>query len=212
MNSFLKFTLTLILIIIISLLEYGFINVIMRDLSNIKFWLAILCDNASGTFALMALGIYSNCPFEMVENLGVMPYLLMSFFSTTFSPGAGLPVIKELRYLFPRFYIWCMIPVVQDQMEGCPASETINFVYMILSSFLIVFIFVVCQYALKIKRHLLKSKITALRQTMMKSNEFRELQISLYGIKALQSFQHFETSCTDGFSTEPHDQSLTDES
>jgi ABC-type lipoprotein export system ATPase subunit len=200
-NNFLKLTLILTLMTIISLLEYGIINVIISGLSGIKFWIGILCDNTSGAFPLFALGLYTNLSFEMVESLGVIPYMLMSFFSTTYSPGSGLSGVKGLRYLFPRFYLWCMIPIVQDQMEGCPANETINLVYMILSSFLGVFIFLVYLFVSKMKKHKLKSKAIKLRKTLMKNNEFRELQISLYGIKVLQRFQHLDNSCTDGSST-----------
>ena len=33
----------------------------------------------------------------------------MIFFSTTFSPGSGVAGVKELRYLFARFYLWCRL-------------------------------------------------------------------------------------------------------
>ena len=40
-----------------------------------------------------------------------------NLFSTSFSPGAGVPGLKALRYLFARFYLSCRVP---GQMEGCP--------------------------------------------------------------------------------------------
>ncbi len=44
-----------------------------------------------------------------------------NLFSTAFSPGAGVPGLKALRYLFARFYLWCRLPGVQ--MEGCPDDD-----------------------------------------------------------------------------------------
>ena len=58
----------------------------------------------------------------------------MIFFSTTFSPGSGVAGVKELRYLFARFYLWCRLPGVTDKdgvyqpgvkdfMEDCPDDD-----------------------------------------------------------------------------------------
>ena len=34
-----------------------------------------------------------------------------------------MPGLKALRYLFARFYLWCRVPGVLDQMEGCPDDD-----------------------------------------------------------------------------------------
>ena len=52
-----------------------------------------------------------------------MPFLFMIFFSSTFSPGAGVDSLKVLRFLFPRFYLWCRLPGVKDFMEDCPDDD-----------------------------------------------------------------------------------------
>jgi hypothetical protein len=75
-------------------------------------------DSASLTFPFICLGLYTKLSFQAVCVLAGMPFLFMIFFSTTFSPGAGIEGLKALRYLFSRFYLWCMIPQVAPSMEG----------------------------------------------------------------------------------------------
>ena len=58
---------------------------------------------------------------------------------------------KELRYLYARFYFWCMVPAVKDTMEGCPPSN-LNLLYLILSALIGLFIFLVVIAVLKIKK------------------------------------------------------------
>merc|ERR1719491_2620785 len=82
---------------------------------------------------MVLFGLYSDLPDALVQIVGAMPFLFMIFFSTTFSPGAGVRGIKELRYLFSRYYLWCMLPGdISTKMEGCPESNTL--LYLILSS------------------------------------------------------------------------------
>jgi hypothetical protein len=69
----------------------------------------MLFDYASLTLPFVCLGLYSRLPREFVQTLASMPFLLMIFFSSTFSPGAGVDGLKALRYLFPRFYLWCRL-------------------------------------------------------------------------------------------------------
>ena len=52
------------------------------------------------------MGIYSRLDLITGELLSTVPFLSMIFFSTTFSPGSGVSGVKELRYLFPRFYFY----------------------------------------------------------------------------------------------------------
>jgi hypothetical protein len=190
MNKFLKTILTLVLVVLISLMEYGFVNAVIDGLSDVKFWLAMLFDSASMTFPLIALGIFTSLPFQLVQILGSLPFLFMIFFSTTFSPGSGVPGLKVLRYTFSRFYFWCMIPVVQDEMEGCPTNETLNIVYMILSSLLGVFLFGLVMIALRLKAMAKQSKNDEVRATLMNDEEFHVLQMELYGAHVLRKFQN----------------------
>jgi len=79
-----------------------------------------------------------------------MPFLFMIFFSTTFSPGAGVEGVKEIRWLFSRFYFWCQIDGVKEFMEGCPADEDLV-LYTVLSGCLGLFIFIVVMGGLFLK-------------------------------------------------------------
>merc|ERR1712071_408330 len=101
----------------------------------------------------------------------------MIFFSTTFSPGAGVKGLKSLRYLFARFYLWCMLPG-DIGMEGCPANNTL--LYLILSSLFVPFLFLVYKVGrgLYDKGHQDKKKSSRLES--MKSLNFAELQLELF--------------------------------
>merc|ERR1712166_1625841 len=68
------------------------------------------------TLTFICFGLYSKLPLQIVQILASLPFLFMIFFSTTFSPGAGVPGVKALRYLFARFYLWCRVPGVLNQM------------------------------------------------------------------------------------------------
>lgn len=105
MNKFLKTLLAMTLVFLISLAEYGFINAVIGGLGGFDYWVAIFFDSASMTFPFICFGLYTSLPFQAVEMLGSMPFLFMIFFSTTFSPGSGVPGLKALRYLFSRFYV-----------------------------------------------------------------------------------------------------------
>jgi ABC-type lipoprotein export system ATPase subunit len=141
MNKILKSLMTLSLILIISLIEWGCLNACSSGLEDIEYWIALLFDSMSATICMVLLAVYSKMSFQAVQILGSLPFLLIVFLSTTFSPGAGVSVIKELRYLFPRFYLFCILPGVMDQMEDCPPAENLNTLYLILSSFTSTFFF-----------------------------------------------------------------------
>merc|ERR1712137_82986 len=161
--------------------------------------MGILMDSASLTFPFIFFGIYTHLPFHLVEILASLPFLFMIFFSTTFSPGSGVAGLKELRYLFARFYWWCMIPGVQEDMDNCPTEQPANLVYMVLSAliglvlFLIIMGFIGC----------LRKKNTAKRSkkhNALKDDEFRDLQVELYGdrVLELQSTNHSSGSVGSG--------------
>ena len=122
-NLALKTALMVTLTLFISLLEYAVVNAVINGLESIKFWVAMLMDSVSMTFPVLCLSLYSSLPFQAVQLLGSLPFLFMIFLSTTFSPGAGVPIVKELRYLFARFYFWCMIPV--SDVTCLPRCENI---------------------------------------------------------------------------------------
>lgn len=81
---------------------------------------------------------------------------------------------------------------IGDQMEGCPESN--NLLYLILASLLVPFLFVlykVCAYLYKKGHH---DKVQSTRRESMKSYAFAELQLELFGEKALRNLKHIGSS------------------
>jgi hypothetical protein len=179
MNKALKGLLTLSVIVIVSLIEWGMINAVVGGFAEVKFWVAIFMDSASLTFPFIFFGLYTKLPSQAVQIFASMPFLFMIFFSTTFSPGAGVAGLKELRYLFARFYFWCMIPVVQDDMENCPASD-VNVLYLVLSAMVGLVMFLIYQTSTTLIRASMKKKAIS-KKNLLKDAEFRDLQVELYG-------------------------------
>jgi hypothetical protein len=195
LNTALKAALTVSIVVIISLIEFGAVNVVMEGFESVRFWVAMLFDSVSMIFPLIALGLYTSLPFQAVEVFGSMPFLLMIFLSTTFSPGSGVPVLKEFRYVFSRFYFWCMIPGIQDDMEGCPA-EGLNFALLILTGVMGVFLFTAYYILVRFwSSRKQKKKANKLRQSLMDA-EFHELQTTLYGAKTMRRYQNAEMDVT----------------
>jgi ABC-type lipoprotein export system ATPase subunit len=188
MNRFLKLCLAIGLLVIISSIQFSCQNLIIDTLNSTYFYFAILFDNISLMVAILCLGLYTDLPDQAVQIIGSMPFLFMIFFSTTFSPGAGVSGLKELRYLFSRFYLWCETPGVMDTMEGC--TEEKNLFYLIVSSLLIPFIFVAFMVVRRIFRKVHSEKAAISRRESMKSMAFAELQFELFGEKALKKLQH----------------------
>mmetsp|Transcript_17597 Transcript_17597/g.36757 ORF Transcript_17597/g.36757 Transcript_17597/m.36757 type:complete len:506 (+) Transcript_17597:219-1736(+) len=188
MNKLLKTNLTVLLILMISSTQFGIMQAVIDTLSGVDMYFAILFDNASLMLAPICLGLYTNLPLQAVQILGAFPFLLMIFFSTTFSPGAGVDGLKNLRYLFSRYYLFCMTPSVDIMMEGCPESN--NLLYLILSSLLIVFIFLVVIGGMALHRKLQKKKNSEFKRQSMMTMEYAELQVELFGEKALKKLKH----------------------
>jgi len=141
--------------------------------------------------ALICLGFYSDLPDQAVQIFGAMPLLFMIFFSTTFSPGAGVDGVKALRYLFPRFYLWCMIPL-ELGIEGCPEEN--NMLCLILSAFLVPFLFIIWKLVYRMYNNFHTEKSKSNRQAVMKTFECAELQFDLYGEKVLKRLRHLSTN------------------
>ena len=193
MNRALKTLVTIVIILILSFAEYGVVNAVIDGLSNIKFWVGMFADSGSMTFALICLGIYTRLDFQSVQIFGTLPFLLMIFLSTTFSPGSGIPVVKELRYLFSRFYLWCLLPDLEDAMEGCPDDEGLNILYMILSALVGLFVFLFAQAVLAARNQSKETEKAKLKESMM-DEDYAELQMSLYGEKALRRLNHMNST------------------
>lgn len=192
MNRFLKMCLAITLLVIISTVQFGCQNLVIDTLKSGYFYFAILFDNLSLMVAILCLGLYTDLPDQQVQILGGMPFLFMIFFSTTFSPGAGLAGLKNLRYLFSRYYLWCEVPGVKEGMEGCP--EQYNLLYLILAALFVPFLFAVYMVVRGCFRNLHHEKAAISRRESMKSMAFAELQVELFGEKALKRLQHMGSS------------------
>merc|ERR1711865_894485 len=131
----LKSVVTLILLIVINVVTFGCLIACMTEdnetVNNAGMWVSMLFDSASLTLPFICFGLYSRLPLQIVQILASLPFLFMIFFSTTFSPGSGVAGVKELRYLFARFYLWCRIgreengmrTGVRESMDGCPDDD-----------------------------------------------------------------------------------------
>ena len=207
-----KSSLAMVLIFVIALAQWGLVNVVMDGLESFDFFWAIFFDSGSNSFAFIFFGLYSTLPNETVYTISSLPFLLTIFFSTTFSPGSGLPVVKELRYLFSRFYFWCMTPGVQDQMEGCPANQSVNMFLLALTGCIIVWIFL----AIMLYKWMTKTAETAKKEkhkaAMRSDTTFQRLQVSLYGEKELVRLQQIDNSraTVESLSSVDQEESLPD--
>ena len=190
MNKFLKTCLTLVLLLVITLIQFGCQEAVIGTMTTVEFFFGILFDNLSLMVMLLCLGLYTDMPDALIQIFGAMPFLLMIFFSTTFSPGAGVTGLKELRYLFSRFYLWCMLPEdgVGGQMEGCPESN--NLLYLILSAMLVPFLFALYKLTAGMYKKFHHEKAQSSRRESMKSMAFAELQLELFGERALKNLKH----------------------
>ena len=141
-NQVLKTAMTASVMVLISICEYGAINLVTNGLSGTRFFVGMLCESFALSFPYVLLGIYTRQSFATVQMIAGLPFLLLIFFSTTYSPGAGLPGLKGLRFLFARFYFWCMVPSI-DGMEGCLENQGVNMVLMVFSSCISLWIFLV---------------------------------------------------------------------
>ena len=192
MNKHLKASLTLFLLFIITLIQFGcqelVLGAMMRaEFTRIEFFVGILFDNVFQLIALICLGLYTEMTDQMVQILGQVPFLLSIFFSTTYSPGAGIEGVKELRYLFPNFYVWCMLP--EMGVEGCPA-ENKTLLYLIMSSLITPFLFLLWKFGeycfeqdkLKKEKGLLNESMHLDQYVELQKELFPELQKELFSL------------------------------
>jgi len=191
MNKNLKTCLTLSLLVIISAVQFACLDAVIGTMTTPSFFVGILFDNLSLLVGMILFGLYSDLPDQAVQILGAMPFLFMIFFSTTFSPGSGVKGVKELRYLFSRYYLWCMLPD-DVGMEGCPENNTV--LYLVLSSLLVPFLYILCKVGLGFYRKGHRGKEKSSQRESMKTVEFAELQLELFGEKALRNLTHLGTS------------------
>jgi len=193
MNKMMKTLLTMFLILVVSFVEYFCVIAVIDGYSTFDFWVAMFFDSASMTFPFICFGLYTSYSHQVVEMLASMPFLFMIFFSTTFSPGSGVQGLKELRYLFSRFYFWCMIPSIQDEMENCPESSALNLLYLVLSGLLGVVLFLAAMGINTLVNNSKQKKANSLKERLQDDDEFISLQLELYGAKNLRKLQRADS-------------------
>ena len=142
-------------------------------------WVAMLCDLASFTLPFVFLGLYSRLPLQFVQPLAAMPFLFMIFFSSTFSPSAGVDGLKEFRFLFPRFYMWCRLPDVKDMLEDCPVKNQLT-TYTILSGCLGLFLFLVLQAVRCCMAQARADEAQHKHEEIAQRPEYQQIQVELY--------------------------------
>jgi ABC-type lipoprotein export system ATPase subunit len=179
MNKILKTLVTGTIVVMTSAIEFMCINVVFFKVLPIRYLIALIFENYYIIFPYAIFGIYSNFSVEAVSTIGGILYLNIVFFSTAYSPGSGLPVIKELRYLFPRFYFWCMLPELGEQMEGCP-SDDVTLLYLILSSLLGLVCFGIVRLCFMIQK-IRSKKAKSFRLKSMVDHSFLSLEVELKG-------------------------------
>jgi hypothetical protein len=182
-----KSFLALALLFSLALFQYGIINVVIEGLSSPAILLGIFFDCFSNQVGFIIFGLYSSLPNETAYALAGLPCIASLFFSTTYSPGAGLPVLKDLRYLFPRFYLWCMVPDVQDDMEGCPADDSVHVLLMALSGTLYVWLFLGAMLVRMLINKARKAERKKERAAMEESHQFQTTRTRMFESKVLDA-------------------------
>jgi len=180
-SKVLKASMTLTAIVLISVIEFIAVNVTTESAFwEFKFWIAMLGELFSLCFPAICVGIFSRVNFQTAQLLGGLPFLLVIFFSTTYSPGAGVPGLKGLRYLFSRFYYFCMIDSVKDQMEKCPKDDVLNVVLLVITSLESLFIFLAVLAFNNVRMNCLHRKEDQRMATSQEAREVERLQDKLY--------------------------------
>jgi len=180
-NKFLKTLLALTLFVLLSALQFGMTNAVIDGYSSVTFWIAMMMDTGSLLVPFILCGLYTHLPLQPAQIMSRLPFLFMIFFSTTFSPGAGITGLKGLRYLFPRFYFWCMVPAMRDKMDDCPTSDALNMIYLVLAALLVPFLFLVYKGITALSRSEQKTKNKTAKKNALMDDEFYQLRDELYG-------------------------------
>jgi hypothetical protein len=180
----LKSVVTLILLIVINVITFGCLIACMKEtnetVNNAGMWVSMLFDSASLTLPFICFGLYSRLPLQIVQILASLPFLFMIFFSTTFSPGAGVEGVKTLRYLFARFYLWCRVPGVKKSMEDCPDDDMLV-ICTVASGCLGMVLFIIFQLVrVFVVKRADASKTKAIKEEIAAKPEFATIQSELY--------------------------------
>ena len=89
--------------------------------------------------------------------------------------------------------VWCMLPGVQDLMEGCPEDERLNMLYLVLSGLLTTFCFLVIKIGFNIRKKFKRAKLESKRASMVDA-QYLNLQSELYGPDKMNRSNHSRRS------------------
>jgi hypothetical protein len=89
-----------------------------------------------------------------------------------------------------------MVPDVQDQMEGCPADEGLNMLYLALTGLLGVFLISLVMGTSAFFRKLNKAKESEKLAALKEDENFVVLQNEMYGDKSLHFILHNDSNGT----------------
>mmetsp|Transcript_2398 Transcript_2398/g.4439 ORF Transcript_2398/g.4439 Transcript_2398/m.4439 type:complete len:637 (-) Transcript_2398:86-1996(-) len=187
MNKNLKLCLAILVVFTAGVLQYVSQVIVIGTMNDFKYFIGVLFDSFSIYISMIILGLFTDLPEQDCHLYGPLPYLFMLFFSSTFSPGSGVEGLKELKYLFTRYYLWCMLPV-EIGMEGCPESNTL--LYLFLSSLLVPFLFLLWKGWEALRKTLNHRKRKSAQREAAASLQFADLQLDLFGEKALKNLRH----------------------
>ena len=188
MNKTLKFAEAMVVSLGVAIIQFWVIDAVIGTLTSPEFFFAMAFDFFSLLIPIILLGLYTSSTIEETLMVGLVPFKLMIFFSTTYSPGAGIEGLKDLRYLFSRFYMWCMLPGYGELMEGCPAEN--NLLYLILTSLITPYLFSIYAVIREVHRTLRSLKEEKCRLGVIQSAAYAELQLELFGKKQLRNLKH----------------------
>ena len=80
-----------------------------------------------------------------------------------------------------RYYFWCIVPDVQDDMEGCPDQSVDIWVYMFLSGIMFLVLFVFVKTIMDQKKKSNRKKKLEIATDMNDTEEYRVLKRELFG-------------------------------
>merc|ERR1712232_1112641 len=202
MNRALKSTIALSLLVAVTVTAYGLLQACVDSLGAFKYWAYLFFDLASLTLPFVCFGPYSSLPLQVAQILASLPFLLMIFLSTTFSPGSGVEGIKYLRYCFARYYFWwaCAYAHAHAHGESCPPQNALVG-YAVLTGCAGALAFVLYQMIrVKVFRKVKDGRKANQRLRMTTTDEFKQLQAKL-GLSEAAQADAFSQDAQEGFIT-----------
>lgn len=178
-NIQLKIIQTVVMSFFVCVISWGVLVAVVDDVKNWKVLVGFYFDHLAVVLPYFCFALHTNMNPQNVELVASLYILFVIFFSSSFSPGGGLPGIKGLRYLFSRFYFWCILDI--DGMEGCPEQDSHSMAYLILTAFVETAIFLAVKGLFKVRDSFHKQAAHSMRESLESDEDFIRLKAQLYG-------------------------------